>query len=175
MLNNSPLYGGDTLKWTVDYQKKGTITYYFAKSNHNFKVVATETTSGLRNFSVQLPDGAGQDGSYTWQARIVDGGETTTIAQGEIEIQKSLKDRENFENQTTDEKILKNINEYLENPNTVNAKATQYNGKSLDRYSLGEIMKIRVQLEQRIKRHKDRMKQRRGETTSGNVLKLKVR
>ena len=165
------LYAGDTCKFSYESSEAGTIAFYFSNASTAFNAVAAEKF-GKRNFKTKLPN---SHGLFSFQAVVTDvAGDKKTLLAGQMEILESISDGRKVENKLIQEKILENIETYLLEPNSIKAKKSEYDGKSLERYNLEELQKIRAYLKSEIKLIRSKELQKSGIKTNGGMVTLKA-
>lgn len=150
------LLAGDTWEWTRDLADypAGTWTsvVYFEKHDANFAV--TGVASGTSHtFTIAAATTAGyRAGKYRWRLAVTSAGVRKTVEEGIVEVLPDPAAAGNFDHRTAARVVLEQVDAYLKDPTNLQAAAYSINGRSLSRYSLTELLRLRSQMAEEVKR-----------------------
>lgn len=145
----STLIAGDTAKWLKplpDYLASAGWVLTYTLVNVTNRITFNATASGadhLVNVAASTTVGWAA-GTYAWRAAVALSGEVYTVDSGNITIQPTFGAAS--DTRSSARKALKAINDYIENPNNLQAAEYTIAGRSLLRHNLSTLMEMRSQL-----------------------------
>lgn len=89
-------------------------------------------------------------GAYQWRAQVSKAGEVFTVASGSVQILPSFASATDA--RSSARKALDNLQAYLADSNNLAAAQYQIAGRSLSRYSVPDLLKLKGHLEQEVAR-----------------------
>lgn len=153
---------GDTLTWArsldnFDSAAGWVLSYVFVGLNTLYTVSGAMITQDNGNFSVKVPATSTATwlaGQYRWQAYATSAaGDRFTIDEGVAEVLPNLQVAVNgMDDREQDEVILDNIKAMIAGKATADVQSYEISGRRLDKYSWGDLMKMRSVFEQRVRK-----------------------
>lgn len=141
------LIAGDTWTWTRALPQYAgptwAATVYFENSVRQFSVAgsASGTTHTFTIARVTTADY--QPGEYRWRLSVTDGTSRYTIEQGRTVVLPDPAAAGTIDTREHPRKVLAAIEAYLENPANLSAASFSVRDRTLGRYTLTEILKMR--------------------------------
>lgn len=165
---------GDTLKWTrtVDGYSSSdgwALSYRFMSAAAKFDVPSTADGSG--GFAISVASGttaAYAAGAYRWVARVTNGTENYTVAEGTATVLPDLADATAaMDPRTQNERILDAINNLIEGRTTSDAQSYKIHGRELVRMPMNELLQWRAEYANLVAAERSA----RGESTAPRIVK----
>lgn len=162
MSEPATVIAGDTISWTktlADYPAPTwVLSYTLVKDGEKRSITAAASGTDHAVSVDAATSAAWQSGTYTWFAHVTSGSVRKTVQQGEIVVDPDPAS-EAFDPRTSARVMLDNIEAFLMDPNNLTAASYSIGGRSLSRWSRGELLaeRDRLKLEVRGEREASRI------------------
>lgn len=161
---------GDTIRWrkvlpgydASDWQ----LEYIFASAAAAHTVQAAVADDG-DGFDIRIPaadTALWPAGAYTWRARVRQGDDVYTVAEGLCTVAPAL--TQGVDARSPARRALDQVKEYLANPQSIACQSYTIKGRSLTQYSLPELWQHHDRLVQQVAREEA---QRTGKGLGGRI------
>lgn len=121
-----------------------TLTYYFKTASGQFSLVATaDGSGGFAISATAAATAAFAAGRYTWVAVVSAGSNKYQVDSGTLEVLPDFANSSPLDARSHARKMLEMIEAYLEDRNNLAARSYTIAGRTLDRYGLPELLKLR--------------------------------
>lgn len=175
MSEPSSIYAGDTITWTKSLSAypapTWTLKYSLVRDGGAYDITAAADGS---DFLVTVPASTSADwlpADYTWTAYVTDSTQRFTVETGTIKVLANPASG-GYDARTTAKVMLDNIEAYLIDPNNLAAASYSIGGRSLSRWSRGELLTERDRLMNEVRSQQAAQRIARG---LGNPRRLYVR
>lgn len=120
------------------------LTYYLKNATAQIQIVATAGVGGIHSVAV-LPaaNGAYAAGAYDWIGVVASGANKYESGTGRITVLANVVNTDVLDQRSHARKALAMIEAYLENGGNLTAAAYTIAGRSLNRYPITEVIKMR--------------------------------
>lgn len=159
---------GDTVRWhkaLPGYDASAwQLEYLFASTTAARTVQATAAGDG---FDIRIPaaeTALWPAGAYTWRARLRQGDDVYTVAEGLCTVAPAL--AQGVDARSPARRALDQVKEYLANPQSIACQSYTIRGRSLTQYSLPELWQHHDRLVQQVAREEA---QRTGKGLGGRI------
>jgi hypothetical protein len=165
------LIAGDTWMWTRSLPlypaPTWILTYYLIKAGDRIEITADASGQGHEISVAAATTATKKAGRYRWTARVSDGTQKVTVEQGWVDVlpdpAKGISDPRTWAART-----LAAVEGFLEGNATTAQQSMTVNGRSLSRWSIEDLMKLRDRLRQEVKGEENR-----GQGGRGRVIKAR--
>lgn len=144
---------GDTWRWTRAWSDfpagTWTLSYSFKNSAGAFAVAGAEITASGTEFAVSVPAATTTTraaGRYAWAAFVTSGADRYQVAEGEAVLRPNLAAAGALDTRTPARRMLDAIEAYLTDSNNLAAARYQIGNRSLDRWNMDDLLKMRSKL-----------------------------
>lgn len=137
---------GDTAKWLrclADYPASASWALSYTLANAAQRYTFNASADGddhLVTVSAATTNGW-VAGSYAWRAQVAKSDEVFTVGTGTVTVLPNFATA--IDARSHARKVLSNIEAYLENPNNITASNYEIAGRSLQRFGIPELLKLR--------------------------------
>ena len=140
---------GDTVKWRrreADYDPgTWTLSYAFVSDKDQQTVTATNNGDGTHLVTISAAASAKfANATYRYQARVTDGSESFTVAEGTITARENFAAVKNHDARSHAEKVLEAIEAVIEDRATTDQSSMSLNGRSLSLMDVDELLTLRA-------------------------------
>lgn len=163
---------GDTAKWLrslADYSAADAwvLTYTLVNASNRYTFAASASGADHLVNVAAATTVAWVAGTYQWRAQVAKAGEVFTVVQGSIKVLASFASA--VEARSDAAVALQNLNDYLKNTANIAASEYQINGRMLRRHSMGELLKLRGQLQLEVLRETNAQRLAAGLAPAGRM------
>lgn len=158
----SALTQGDTVQWRKslpDYPASSGWSLAYTLVNASGKLTIGSTADGDDHLvgATAAVSAAWTPGAYEWQARVTKGSgaslEAHTVGRGRITVEASLSALSaGLDTRSTARKALEAIEAYLADANNLKASSYEIAGRSLNRYPITELLKLKSHYQAEVRR-----------------------
>lgn len=168
-------YRSDTVTWTRVLQEypspDWTLTYLFSRATDTQVIVAAADGSGGHVVTLsQAETAAFAAGQYRWQAYVEQGAERRTVAASSIQVINSLDTAQ--DTRTHNETVLEALQAVMENKASQDQLKISIAGKTLDRFTLDDIIKATAYYEGKVRADQQAAANQQGGQKDGQMIGL---
>lgn len=149
MSEPATVIAGDTISWTKtlsDYPAPTwVLSYSLTKDGQKFSITGSASGSDHAISVDATTSGAWEPGRYSWFAHVTSGAVRKTVERGEMIVEPNPASQ-TFDPRTKARIMLDNVEAYLADPNNLTAANYSMGGRSLSRWSRGELLAERDKL-----------------------------
>ena len=165
---------GDTVRWTDSFDQYPAadgwvLNYQFINAENNFSVTAVAQGNLFLSTIAAADSEELKSGEYRWRSTVSKEGERHTVGEGAITV-KPYFSTQTFDTRTSAKKALDNINAYLTDAKNLSASQYTIAGRTLQRYSVAELLKLKSRFETEVAREEAQEKLQAGLADPRRVL-----